>query len=96
MPVRRIGEPVQALAAARVGAVGRHPEHVVGGQPGQRDPVAVERVQADRRVVQRDLADHGGGQVDKGGRARRGTAEPDYADPVERGIARRVRSRSTW
>ena len=83
-PVGGIGEPVQSLAAVRVGARGRHPEHVAGRQPGQRDPVAVERVQADRLVVQGDLVDRGRGQVEERGRPGRRAAEPDHADRAER------------
>ncbi len=82
-PVGGVGEPVQPLAAVRVGACGRYPEHVVGGQPGQRDPVAVERVQADRLVVQGDLVDRGRGQVNKRGRPGRRAGEPDHADRAE-------------
>jgi hypothetical protein len=35
---------VQPFAAARVGALGHDPQHVLGRQALQRDPVAVERV----------------------------------------------------
>ena len=86
--VGRVGEPVQPFAAARVGAVGRHPQHIARRQAVQRDPVAVERVQADRRPVQGDLPHRGGGQVEKRGRARCRAVKPDHGDRAEHLAAR--------
>ena len=46
--VDRVDEAVQALAGAHVAAVGVDDEHVVGGQPGQREALAVEARRVDR------------------------------------------------
>ncbi len=82
-PVGRVGEPVQPFPAARVGAVGHHPQHVAGRQRGQRDPVAVEGIQPDRLLVQGDLSHRGRGQVDEAGRAGRRAVEADHAHRPE-------------
>src|SRR5581483_1064103 len=82
-----VGEPVHALAAARVGAVRDDGEHVVGGQVRDRDPVFVERLERDVGAVQRDARDGGGGQVDERGAAWLVAREPDHAPRGERRIA---------
>ena len=82
--VGRVGEPVQPLAAARVGAVGHHPQLVLRGQPSQLDPVAVERAGRHRRAVEHDLPDRGRGQLDEAGRAGGGAAEPHDGGRAER------------
>ena len=46
--VRRVGEPVQALARAGVGAGGSDPEFVVRGEAGECDPVTAEAGEVDR------------------------------------------------
>ncbi len=82
--VGRVGEPVQSLAAARVGAVGGHPQLVLGRQAVQHDPVAVEGRGRDGGAVEHDLADGRGGELDEAAGPGAGAAEPDRAGGPER------------
>jgi len=75
--VRGVGEPVQPLAAARVTAIGVDHELVVRGEAAERDPLAVERVQADRGSVERDRVDFQRGEVDEGAGARSSAVKAD-------------------
>ena len=96
-PVGRVGEPVQPLAASRVGAVGDHPEHVLGSQAVQRDPVAVERAEIDRRAVEGDRPTAGAVRSRKADEP--GALQPNLITMTERNMRRplpRVRSSSTW
>ena len=82
--VGRVGEPVQSLAAARVGAVGGHPQLVLGRQAVQHDPVAVEGRGRDGGAVEHDLAGGRGGELDEAAGAGAGAAELDRAGGPER------------
>ena len=82
-----VGEPVQALAAARVRAFRDHPELVLSGQASERDPVPVENVHADRHPVEGDLAHLRRGQVDERPRPGCIAAERHHGDRRERGLA---------
>ncbi len=73
--VHGVGEPVQALAAAGVGALGGHPQFVVGREIRQGDPVTVECPGPDRVTVERDRGDRRCGQVHERARAGTETAE---------------------
>ena len=99
--VGRVDEAVQALAGARVGAVGGHHQLVVGGQAGQGDPVvgvrrrgvdllAVERDRVDGRAVQvgeRRGAGLAAGEADRGGRGEgRVTRRQVEIDDVRRDV----------
>ncbi len=83
-----VGEPVQPLAAAGVGARRHHPQFVLRRERRQRDPVAVERVSPERLTVEGDLAHRRGGQVDEAGRAGMGATKAHRADRWECLLAR--------
>jgi hypothetical protein len=63
--VRRVGEPVQALAGARVRAVRDDPELVDVAQAVEGDPVPGEVLAGGLLAVQGDLADLGRGEIDE-------------------------------
>ncbi len=93
LAVDRVGEAVQALAGAAVGAVGLDGEHVLAGQAVDVHPGAVVgggRVEG--AAVEGDGADRGGEQVDEGRGARFGAAEGDGGGGPE-GRGRRIGGR---
>ncbi len=91
LAVGRVDEPVQTLAGVGVRAVGDHPQLVLGGQLGQRDPAVGEALRRQRAAVEDDLRDGGGDQVDEGGGAGLGGGEPDHGGgPEGAALARRA------
>ncbi len=84
LAVDRVDEQVQALTGVGVGAVGDHPQLVLGGEVRQRDPAVGEGAVVEPHAVEDDLLDARGDQVDEGGRARGGGGEPDHGRGPER------------
>jgi hypothetical protein len=90
LAVLGVHEAVQALTGPAVGALGVDDEGVLGGQPVQRDPGAVEhRRRVQLPAVEGDRGDRGSQQVREGRGAGLGAAEAERRAGAE-GLGRRV------